>query len=118
METVIVKVPLAQKNYELLNRAAEERAQTAAELLEHLAADFLETVQGEEANYRAVEEAQAQYRGEYIAVRAGQIVAHADKVTTLLETLRDKFNLTGADVLLAKIDFPDLQIRHPQLTTV
>jgi hypothetical protein len=115
METVTLQVPLAQQHYELLARVAEERDQTATELIEHLATEFLETVQKQAASRQAVEEAQAQYPGEYIAIRHGQVLAHADQATTLLQVIQDKFGLTGADVLLAKVDSPDLRIRHPRL---
>ena len=117
METVTLEVPLAQKDYELLARVAEERDQSAAELLQHLAAEFLETLQAREANFKAVEEAHVRFPGEYIAIRDGQILAHANTATTLLQVIREKFKLTGMDVLIVKADLPDLRIRHPQLAT-
>ena len=115
MDTVSVEVPMLQEDYELLVRAAEERDQSAAELLQHLATEFLGSLQMREANYRAVEEARARFPGEYVAIRNGQILAHADAATTLLQTIQDEYKLSSADVLMAKADPPDLQIRHPQL---
>ena len=115
MGKVTVEVPVAQQHYDLLTRIAAERDQSAGELLEHVATEFLETVRADEANYRAVEEAQTEYPGEYVAIHHGQIVAHADQATTLLQIIREKHGLTGADVLLVKVDSLDLRIRHPQL---
>jgi len=107
---------MAQQHYELLTSIAAQRDQSAGELLEHLTTEFLETARAEEANHRAVEEAQTRYPGEYVAIRQGQILAHANHATTLLQIIGEQFGLTGADVLLAKIDFPDLRVRHPRLT--
>ena len=115
MNTVNVEVPMPQKDYELLARAAEERDQSAAELLQHLATEFLEMLQVREANYRAVEEARTHFPGRYVAIRDGQILAHADAATTLLQTVQDKYKLSGVEVLIVKADPPDLRIRHPQL---
>jgi len=117
METVTIEVPLAQKDYDLLARVAEERDQSAVELLQHLASEFLETLQAREANYQAVEEAHARFPGEYVAICDGQILARAEKATTLLQTIQERFKLTSADVLIVKADFPDLRIRHPRLVS-
>ena len=115
MNTVSVEVPMPQKDYELLARAAEERNQSAAELLQHLATEFLDTLQMREANYQAAEEARARFPGEYAAIRDGQILAHADKVTTLLQMIQDRYKLGGEEVLVVKADPSDLRIRHPRL---
>lgn len=117
METVKLEISMPEEKYERLARLAETRNQSASELLDDLATEFLETTRAREEDYRAVEEAQASYPGEYVAVRQGQILAHASQAHTLLQRIQEQFGLTGADVLLVKIDAPDLRIRHPQLTS-
>ena len=115
MDSVTVEVSIPQENYELLVRLARERDQSAGDLLEHLTNEFLEAAKMREADYQAVEEAQGRFPGEYVAIRQGQILAHASRANTLMQVVRDQFGLTGADVLLVKLDLPDLRIRHPRL---
>jgi hypothetical protein len=46
--------------------------------------DFIETEQARAADYQAMETAQTQYAGEHVAIRHGQIIAHADKADWLV----------------------------------
>ena len=116
METTTIEVSLTQPNYDQLTRLAEAREQSVAHLIEDLAADFIETEQARAADYQAIETAQTQYAGEYVAIRHGQIIAHADQADQLLKIVRDEHGLYETDVLLAKIDAPELTVRHPRLT--
>jgi hypothetical protein len=115
MEMTMIEVSLAQPNYDRLARMAEAREQSVARLIEDLAVDFIETEQARAADYQAMETAQTQYAGEYVAIRRGQIIAHADKADRLLKIVRDEHGLYETDVLLAKIAAPGLTVRHPQL---
>lgn len=115
MEMTMIEVSLAQPNYDRLAHLAKAREQSVAHLIEDLAVDFIETEQARAADYQAMETAQTQYAGEYVAIRHGQIIAHADKADRLLKIVRDEHGLYETDVLLAKIDAPGLMVRHPQL---
>lgn len=115
MEMTLIKVSLAQANYDRLAHLAEAREQSVAHLIEDLALDFIETEQTKTADYQAMETAQTHYAGEYVAIHHGQIIAHADKADRLLKMVRDEHGLYEIDVLLAKVDAPALTVRHPQL---
>ena len=115
MENVTIEVSIPQENYELLVRLAQERDQSAGELLEHLTSEFLEAAKLRKADYRAVRKAQGRFPGEYVAIRQGQILAHASQANTLMRVVQDQFGLTAMDVLPVKLDWPDLRIRHPRL---
>jgi hypothetical protein len=115
METTTIEVSLTQPNYDQLVRLAEAREQSVARLIEDLATDFIETQQARAADYQAMEAAQTRYAGEYVAIRHGQIIAHADKADRLLKIVRDDHGLYELDVLLAKIEASSLTVRHPRL---
>ena len=115
VETITIEVPIPQQQYALLTRLAEEQEKSVAELLEELATEFVEAAQAQSADDQTLATAQARYPGEYVALWRGQILTHADRATTVFQMVRDQFGLTGTDVLLVKMEPPDLQIRHPRL---
>lgn len=115
MNTITLEIPIPQTDYELIARLAQTRNQSPIEIIGAVTSKFVETLREQEANYTAIEQAQSQYPGEFIAVHQGQILAHANQATTVLETIHAQFGLEASAVLLVKTTSADWQVPHPQL---
>jgi len=106
-----IEVSLTQERFEKFTRLAEEREKSAAELLEDLAEEFLETAQIRGTSHQTITEARTKFPGEFVAVHQGKIIAHHSKADVLLKTVEEQFDLASADVLLIKSEDFDLRIR-------
>lgn len=115
METVSLEVTFARRDYERLQHAAEERAQSAVELLNQLAADFLASIETRRINYHAVEDAHTRHPGKFVAIREGRILAYGDTATQVLAEVKQEYGLDSAEVLLTKTTAPELRASHPRL---
>jgi hypothetical protein len=115
METVSLEITFARRDYERLQHAAEERAQSAVELLNQLAADYLASVETRRINYHAVEDAYARHPGKFVAIREGRILAYGDTATQVLAEVKREYGLDSTKIMLTKTTAPDLHASHPRL---